>query len=244
MAHLDTVMQEMLEAVVHFGHRPSKWNPNMKPYIYGKKFGVHVFDLTKTAEMLENACDILTEEVANGAIVLFVSTKPQAETLVREAAEKTGMPYVTEKWIGGLLTNFNIIRKRVKYLQMLRSQRATGEFDKYTKNERAKLEKQIEKLETALGGIEELTKLPNYLFIADIIKDTTAVREAQRIGIPIVAIVDTNGDPNQVTYPIPGNDDAVKSLAYLIGRIRDAVLAGKEVQKKVLQKPLPNNTSL
>ncbi|HCW32082.1 MAG: 30S ribosomal protein S2, small subunit ribosomal protein S2 [Candidatus Peregrinibacteria bacterium GW2011_GWF2_39_17] len=225
----DKMLQEMLKNAVHFGHRPSKWNPKMAPYIYGKYSGVHVFDLHKTAEALEQATQFLSRCVKEGKIVLFVSTKQQAVRIVEEVAKECNMPYITHKWVPGLLTNFESIKKRINYLKSLKEQQKNGDFDKYTKKEALELGKTIEKLEAMLGGVQDIKKLPDALFVVDILREKIAVVEAKKLNIPVVGIVDSNVDPTMVTFPIPGNDDAVNSINFLVRTVGDAIKDSKKV---------------
>jgi small subunit ribosomal protein S2 len=220
--------KEMLEAAVHFGHKTQKWNPKMKKYIFAEKNGIHVFDLQKTKECLERAVEFLKHEVASGKVILMVSTKPQASNLLLDAASETRMPYVINKWMGGLITNFSTMRQRIRYFRSLKEQERTGEFEKYTKKEASQLKKTIEKLDATLGGVSTLDKLPDIVFVADALRDRIAIKEANKLKVPVVAIVDSNADPEGVAYPIPGNDDAVKSLTYLITAVKDAILEGKK----------------
>lgn len=224
------MLREMLTAACHFGHRTSKWNPKMKKYLYGSRDNVHIIDLSKSYESLMKAMDFVKEQVSKGKTVLFVCTKLHAKGLIEEAGRKTAMPYVIHKWIPGLLTNYKTIRQRIRYLRDLKTQRDKGEFEKYTKKEKGNLMKKIESLEGALGGVEEMLKLPDILFVADCMRDKNAIREANKLEIPIVGIVDSNADPSLITYPIPGNDDAVKSLAFFINKVAEAVLEGKKKQ--------------
>lgn len=217
----------MLEAAVHFGHKTQKWNPKMKRYLYGERSGIHIIDLVKTREMLEKAVEYLKHAVASGKIVLLVGTKPQADHLLIEVAEATKMPYVVHKWLGGLLTNFSTMKQRIRYLRTLREQEKSGGFEKYTKKEAAELRKVIAKLDDALGGVRDLDKLPDIVFVADAVRDRIVIKEANKMKIPVVAIVDSNADPDGVAFPIPGNDDAIKSLTYLITVIKNAILEGK-----------------
>lgn len=217
----------MLDAAVHFGHKTQKWNPQMRPFIYGSRNGIHFMDLQKTVEQLQKAQDFLSDQVAHGKVILLVSTKAQATRLIVEAAKETKMPYVVNKWMGGLLTNFDTMKQRIRYFKKLREEEETGDFDKYTKKEASKLRKDIVKLETALGGVRELDRLPDVLFVADAVRDHNAILEAKKLHIPVVAIVDSNADPSGVDYPIPGNDDAIKSLTYLISAVKSAILKGK-----------------
>jgi small subunit ribosomal protein S2 len=226
MAQFD--LKEMLEAAVHFGHKTQKWNPKMRKFIYGEKNGIHLFDLQKTQQCLVNAVEFLKHESASGKNILLVSTKPQAAQLIVEMGSSTRMPYVVHKWLGGLLTNFSTMKQRIRYFRSLLEQEKTGEFAKYTKKEASGLKKTIEKLEAALGGVRELDRLPDVVFVADAVRDKIAIREANKMKIPVVAIVDSNADPDGVAYPIPGNDDAVKSLTYLITAVKNAILEGEK----------------
>lgn len=220
-------IKEMLEAAVHFGHKTQKWNPKMKKYIYSSKNGIHIFDLEKTKAALEKALDFIKKVSSSGKNVLFVSTKPQSSHLIVEAAEACNMPYVIHKWMGGLLTNFTTIKQRIRYLKNLKEQEKAGDFDKYTKKEASELRKTIEKLESALGGVRNLDALPDVVFIVDALRDRIAVNEASKMKIPVVGIVDSNSDPDGIDYPIPANDDAVKSLTYLIQKVKYGILEGK-----------------
>jgi len=232
MSDQKSIMREMLANAVHFGHRGSKWNPKMAPFLHGKRNGVHIFDLNQTYNGLMQAGEFLRSSCAQGKKVLFVSTKQQATKLIREEAEKCGMPYVTSKWIPGLLTNFKTIRTRVKYLQKLKEDRESGEFEKYTKKEALNLSKKITKLEIALGGVVDLDKTPDIVFILDVVRDRIAVKEAKKVGAIVVAIVDSNANPNGIDYIIPGNDDAIKSINYLVNFISDSIQEGKKKAKK------------
>ncbi|MBI5755218.1 30S ribosomal protein S2 [Candidatus Peregrinibacteria bacterium] len=223
-----TLVQELFDHAVHIGHISEKWNPKMRSFIYGKKFNVHIFDLEKTAVFLERACQFLEKSSKEGRVILLVSTKPQCDVMVKEAAKECDMPYVTGKWISGLLTNFETIQRRIRYLIDLEKQEATGEFDKYTKKERLNLKKTMEKLENALGGVKCLKKLPDVVVVFDTVRDAIAVAEADRLHIPLLGIVDTNADPEKITYPIPANDDSVKSLRYLVNTISSAIQKGKK----------------
>jgi small subunit ribosomal protein S2 len=220
-------LKEMLQAAVHFGHQSQKWDPKMKDYLYGVRDGVHIFDLQKTFSKLNEALSFLQKNVDEGKTILFVSTKQQGSSLVSGVAKKCGMPCVTHKWIGGLLTNFSTVKKRIKYfLDLLHNQEA-GEFEKYTKKEKSKFLKEIEKLETAFGGLKDMKRLPDVLFVVDCVRDNIAVKEARKLKIPIVAITDSNANPEEIDYPIPGNDDAIKSIKYFLGKIEDAILNAK-----------------
>lgn len=225
------VFQEMFDNAVHIGHRTQRWNPRMKPFLYGEKSGVHIINLEKTTEYLEVALTFLSKLVSEGKNVLFVSTKPQSITLLEETARGAGMPFVTTRWIPGLLTNFATIKTRIKYLRDLKEREAAGDFDKYTKKEASRLRKSIDKLEISLGGVQGVTKVPDAVFVLDVVRDKIAVMEAKKIGIPVVGIVDSNADPSNIDYPIPGNDDALKSLVYLVGKVGDTVKASRKAKK-------------
>lgn len=199
----------------------------MKKYIFGERNGIHVFDLEKTAVCMDKAVEFVKLSVASGKRVLLVSTKPQAAHLIIDAANAAHMPYVVHKWMGGLITNFSTMKQRIKYYKNLVDQEKNGEFDKYTKKEAADLRKQIKKLDDALGGVRDLDKLPDVVFVADAVRDRIVVKEANKMKIPVVAICDSNCDPDGINYPIPGNDDAVKSLTYLIKAIKDAMVNAK-----------------
>lgn len=216
-------LKEMLKNAVHFGHYTNKWNPKMKKFIYGKRDGVHVFDLHKTLKHLEAALDYLNRASKEGKTILLVSTKQQATPIVEKVAKETGMPYVTNKWIPGFLTNFKTISSRIKRLKDNKAMIESGGLDKYTKKEAIKIQKQTVKLEQALGGVQELKKRPDVIFVVDTVRDATAVKEAQVIGVPVVAIIDSNSDPDEVDYAIPANDDAIKSLEYLLSKVSEAI---------------------
>ncbi|MFC1750517.1 30S ribosomal protein S2 [Pseudomonadota bacterium] len=224
-------IKDMLEAAVHFGHKTQKWNPKMRPYIFGVKNNIHIFDLQKSMDSLKKALEYVRQLSAEGKTILLVSTKQQAAALIVEVAKETKMPYVINKWMPGLLTNFSTMKRRIKYLNDLIEQEKTGELEKYTKKEASDFKKDITKLEVALGGVKTVRKLPDALFVADIVRDDTTVKEANKLGIPVIGITDTNADPDTVTYPIPGNDDAIKSLTYLITAVKDAILEGRKSKK-------------
>lgn len=228
-------MRELLEAGVHFGHLTRRWNPKMAKFIFGKRQDIYIIDLHKTLAQLEQAYAFVRDTVANGGTVLFVGTKRQAQEPIEEAAKSCGMFYVTTRWLPGTLTNFNTIRSRVEYLNELREMERNGTMDLLPKNESIRLRKQLAKLEQLLAGIEKMDKLPNILYVIDIRREEIAVREARKLGIPIIAIVDTNCDPDLVDFPIPGNDDAIRSIRLITGKIAEAVkegLALREAKEK------------
>lgn len=220
-------VKELLENAVHFGHKKQKWNPKMRDFIYGERDGIHIFNLQKTAEKLEKALTFLSEEAAMGKSILFVCTKPQAINMVSEMALNCKMPFVVEKWIPGLLTNFSTVGKRIQYLQKLKEEERTGEFSKYTKKEGSQLRKVIVKLERALGGVQTMMRLPDVVFVLDAHRDILALKEARRAGITTVGVADSNADPDMLDYLIPGNDDAVKSIQYLLGKIEKSLGSAK-----------------
>ncbi len=231
---MTTVQQDykdMFKSAVHIGHRTQKWNPRMKKFLYGERNGIHIINLEKTKEYLDKALAFLSKAASEGRNVLFVSTKPQSLKLIESAADSCGMPYVTSRWIPGLLTNFSTIRSRIKYMADLKEQETTGEFDKYTKKEASKLKKTIVKLETSLGGVQGLSEKPDVVFVIDVVRDNIAVEEANRLKIPVVAIVDSNADPSLVDYPIPGNDDALKSLVYLVEKVAETIQKSRTSKK-------------
>ncbi|PIR54775.1 30S ribosomal protein S2 [Candidatus Peregrinibacteria bacterium CG10_big_fil_rev_8_21_14_0_10_36_19] len=215
--------KEMFDSAVHVGHRTQKWNPRMKKFLFGEQDGIHIINLEKTATYLEQAVAFLSKMASEGKVVLFVSTKPQTLKLIEDIAGGVSMPFVSSRWIPGLLTNFKTIKARVKYLADLKGQKETGEFKKYTKKEASSLDKTIVKLEASLGGVQNLSDLPDCVFVVDVVRDQIAVKEAKRLGLPVVAILDSNSNPSGVDFPIPGNDDALKSLKYLLSRVQEAL---------------------
>lgn len=220
-------LQEMFDAAVHIGHRTHKWNPRMKKFIHGEMNGIHVINLEKTLEYLERALDFLGKSVSEGKVVLFVSTKPQSVNLLETTAQELHVPYVVSKWIPGLITNFSTVKLRIKYLTDLKEQEKSGEIEKYTKKEISKLKKIMEKLQVSLGGVESLKAKPDVVFVVDVVRDNIVVKEAKKLGIPVIGITDTNADPTQIDYPIPANDDALKSLTYIVGKVADIVKKSK-----------------
>ena len=221
-------MKQLLEAGVHFGHQTRRWNPKMAPYIYTERNGIYIVDLQKTVRKLEEAYMFVRELSANGQTVLFVGTKKQAQDSVREEAERAGAYYVNARWLGGMLTNFRTIRSRVARLNQLKAMAQDGTFDLMPKKEVVKLNHEIEKLEKFLGGIQDMNKLPGALFIVDPRKEKIAVSEAKKLGIPVVAIVDTNCDPDDVDYVIPGNDDAIRAVKLIAATMADAIIEGRQ----------------
>ena len=221
-------MKQLLEAGVHFGHQTRRWNPKMAEYIFTERNGIYIIDLQKTVNKLDEAYMFVRELSANGENVLFVGTKKQAGDSIKEEAERAGAYYVNARWLGGMLTNFKTIRRRIDRLAQLRKMEEDGTFDRLPKKEVVKLELEIEKLEKFLGGIKEMNKLPGALFIVDPRKERIAVAEAHKLGIPIVAIVDTNCDPDEIDYVIPGNDDAIRAVRLIASAMADAIIEGRQ----------------
>ncbi|MDD5447785.1 MAG: 30S ribosomal protein S2 [Actinomycetota bacterium] len=227
-------MQELLEAGVHFGHQIRRWNPKMRPYILTERSDIHIIDLQKTLIMLGAAYNAVRNQVKNGGTVLFVGTKKQVQGAIAEHATRCGMPYVNTRWLGGTLTNFHTIHQRILHLQELQRREAEGELDLLPKKEAQQIRRSIEKMDRNLHGILTLHSLPSMLYVVDTKKEEIAVLEARKLGIPIIAIVDTNCDPEEVDYPIPGNDDAIRSAEVITRVIADAVIEGKQMMEKRL----------
>lgn len=221
-------MKQLLEAGVHFGHQTRRWNPKMAPYIFTERNGIYIIDLQKTVKKLEEAYMFVREVAAAGDTVLFVGTKKQAGDSIREEAERAGVHYVNARWLGGMLTNFRTIRQRIGRLEQLRAMEDDGTFERLPKKEVVKLQLEIEKLEKFLGGIKTMNKLPGALFIVDPRKEKIAVAEAKKLGIPVVAIVDTNCDPDEIDYVIPGNDDAIRAVKLIAQTMADAIIEGRQ----------------
>ena len=221
-------MKQLLEAGVHFGHQTRRWNPKMAEYIFTERNGIYIIDLQKTVKKLEEAYMFVRDIAAEGDEILFVGTKKQAQDSIKEEAQRCGMPYVNARWLGGMLTNFSTIKRRIKRLGQLQAMKADGTFDILPKKEAAKLDLEIEKLEKFMGGITEMKKQPAAMFIVDPRKERIAVAEAKKLGIPIIAIVDTNCDPDEIDYVIPGNDDAIRAVKLIAGAMADAVIEGRQ----------------
>ena len=221
-------MKQLLEAGVHFGHQTRRWNPKMAPYIYMERNGIYIIDLQKTVKKLENAYKFVRELAENGESILFVGTKKQAQDAIREEAARVGMYYVNARWLGGILTNFKTMRTRIDRLAQLRKMQEDGTFDMLPKKEVIKLTNEIAKLEKYLGGVKDMKKLPGALFIVDPRKERNAISEARKLGIPIVAIVDTNCDPDEIDYVIPGNDDAIRAIRLISQTMANAVQEGRQ----------------
>ena len=225
-------MRQMLEAGVHFGHQTRRWNPKMKQFIFGERNGIHIINLDQTLERIEVAYSFVRDLVANGGTVLFVGTKKQAQDPIRSYAEKTGMHYVNERWLGGMLTNFETISKRVAKMQEYERMMASGEFEAMPKKEALLLTRELDKLQKNLSGISQLARRPDAIFVLDTVKEHIAVTEANKLGIPVIAVVDSNVDPDLIQFPIPGNDDAIRSNDLLTRVISEAIIEGRFIAQK------------
>lgn len=228
-------MKEMLEAGVHFGHKKDRWNPKMRPFIYTERNGVHIFDLAITKKKLTEACDFVGKITSQGGTVLFVGTKNQVQGVVKEAAEAAGAPYLTERWPGGMLTNFQTIVKRLQYMDEAEA-KSKSLTSGLTKKERLSLTRELDKLKEVFSGVVKLRRLPDAIFVSDIVKERIAVREAKKAGIPVIGIADSNANPD-IEYVIPGNDDAVKSVKYIVERVAGSVVAPKAAEEEKAEKP-------
>lgn len=225
-------MKALLESGVHFGHRTHKWDPRMKPYIFTERNSIHIIDLQKTVKSLEEAYNLVRDTVADGGTILFVGTKRQAQETIQQEAIRCGMPYVTHRWLGGMLTNWRTMRQRINELDRLERMRDRGDFERVTKKEALGLSRQIERLELRLGGIRNMNRLPDLLFVVDVRREDTAIHEANLLEIPVIAMVDTNCDPTPVDYVIPSNDDAIRAIKLLVGKVADAALEGRAMRKE------------
>ena len=226
----NVTMRRLLEAGVHFGHQTQRWNPKMRPYIFAERNGIHIIDLRQTLAQLERAHETVRDLVADGGKLLFVGTKKQAQGAIEESAGRAGMPYVNHRWLGGMLTNFQTIHKRILYMRELEQMEESGEMESLPKKERLRLRRELSKLQAVLGGVRDLQRPPEAVFIIDVIKEHIAVREANRLEIPVVAVVDTNCDPDPIDLVIPGNDDAIRAAHLMAGAMADAVLDGAELR--------------
>lgn len=233
---MSTNMKELLEAGVHFGHQTQRWNPKMDNFIYGDKSGIHILDLRITYEAIAQAEDFVQKIVANGGKVLFVGTKPQAQNVIQEQAEASGMPFVNHRWLGGMLTNFKTIIKRVIYLKELISLEDSGEINAYPKPERLRIRREITKLTRSIGGIVNLSKIPDAIFIVDLMNESTALTEANKLGIPVIGLADSNVDPTGVDIVIPGNDDAIRSIEVVTSAIAEACAKGAGLEAVIEKK--------
>jgi small subunit ribosomal protein S2 len=237
MATVDVDIKKLLEAGAHFGHKTSRWHPKMAPYIHSKRNGTHIIDLTQTVAALEDALAFVEKTASEGKQVLFVGTKRQAHDIVKEAAEATGQPFVVERWLGGMLTNRNTIGGRVKYLKDLETKMETGQLaNKYNKLEVQRFQEEIDEMNHLYGGIKNLAAKPGAVFVTDVAYEMNAVREARKLGVPVIALVDTNADPTLVDYPIPCNDDAIKTIKLVVDYVQAAIEAGKAKHAKKAEK--------
>ena len=225
-------MKSLLESGVHFGHRTNKWNPLMRPYIFTERNGIHIIDLQQTVKLLTTAYNLVRDTVAQGGFIMFVGTKRQAQETITEEAVRCGMPYVTERWLGGMLTNWSTMYSRIQELEKLERLRDSGEIHRLTKKEGLLIEREINRLQARLSGVREMKRVPDLLFIVDVMREHTAVHEANLKGIPVIALVDTNCDPRHVDYVIPSNDDAIRAIKLLVAKIADAVIEGKSMVEK------------
>jgi small subunit ribosomal protein S2 len=224
-------MKALLESGVHFGHRTNKWEPRMRPYIFTERNGIHIIDLQQTVKALNTAYNVVRDCVQDGGNVLFVGTKRQAQETVREEAVRCGMPYVTERWMGGILTNWSTMYQRITELERLEQLRDSGEINRLTKKEGLLIQREITRLEMRLSGLRKMKRVPDYVFIVDVCREYTAVHEANKLNIPVIALVDTNCDPTGIDYVIPSNDDAIRAIKLLVGKIADAVQEGRAMRK-------------
>jgi small subunit ribosomal protein S2 len=225
-------MKALLESGVHFGHRTNKWNPYMRPFIFTERNGIHIIDLQQTVKLLNNAYNLVRDTVAQGGVVLFVGTKRQAQETITEEAVRCGMPYVTERWLGGMITNWSTMFSRIQELERLEHLRDSGDILRLTKKEGLLISREIKRLEMHLSGVRSMKRVPDLVFIVDVVREHTAVHEANLKGVPVLALVDTNCDPRGVDYVIPSNDDAIRAIKLLVGKIADAVIEGKAVNKE------------
>ncbi len=224
-------MKALLESGVHFGHRTNKWNPGMRPYIFTERNGIHIIDLQQTAKALNTAYALVRDTVASGKDILFIGIKRQAQETVKEEAIRAGMPYVTERWLGGMLTNFTTINARIHELERLEKLVETGDIKKLTKKEGLMIERDIERLQLRLSGVRNMSELPGLVFVIDVAREATAIHEANLKGIPVIGMVDTNCDPRNVDYVIPSNDDAIRAIKLVVGKIADAAIEGKMMRE-------------
>ncbi|MEX1006119.1 MAG: 30S ribosomal protein S2 [Acidimicrobiia bacterium] len=229
-------MKQLLEAGVHFGHQTRRWNPKMAPFIYGERNGIHIIDLRQTLDQVHKAADYVKDLAANGGTILFVGTKKQAQSPVEMAANDSSMPYVNYRWLGGMLTNFQTIQKRIYYMRELERMEESGEMQLRPKKERLKLRRELEKLQANLGGVRDLNRVPNAVFVVDVNAEHTAVKEAQRLGLKVIALVDSNCDPDAVDIVIPGNDDAIRSAELIAMALAEAAKEGRQVATAKQQK--------
>ena len=237
-------MKSLLESGVHFGHRTHKWNPAMKPYIFTERNGIHIIDLQKTVKALDHGYNLVRDTVAEGGTVLFVGTKRQAQDTIRDEAERIEMPYVTTRWLGGMLTNWRTIRQRVNELDRLERMRDSGEFARITKKEALILQRKMDRLEYLLGGIRNMNAIPDLVFVVDVYREATAIHEANLLQIPVLAMVDTNCDPRNIDFIIPSNDDAIRAIKLLVGKMAEAVMEGKAMRKEDEYEAMPEEAPM
>jgi len=228
MSKINVSLDTLLETGAHFGHQTRRWNPKMEEYLYGQENGVHIFDLIKTKPLLEEALDFITKSVREGKTVLILGTKKQIKDKVAEVGEEVGVPYINERWLGGIISNFEQMRKSLKKMEEMKANMASGVYNKYTKKERLLIDREIARLERFFGGIKNLTAIPDVLFVIDTKREAGAVHEANAKKIPVIGIVDSNSDPDLIDYPIPMNDDASKALEYILSLVKEAILEGKK----------------
>ena len=233
MAYL--TMKQLLEAGVHFGHQTKRWDPKMKPYIFGARNGIYIVDLQQTVKMFKTAYDFLKEVTSSGKKVIFIGTKKQAQSAIEEEAKRCGMLYVTQRWLGGMLTNFSTVKKGIKRLNELEAMKTEGKLEAVTKKESLMLERERIKLDKYMRGIKDMTELPGAIFIIDVRKEAIAIKEAKKLGIPVVAVVDTNCSPDDVDYIVPGNDDAIRAIQLFVAAVASACLEGKQLFEESLQ---------
>lgn len=229
-------LEELLESGAHFGHQTKRWNPKMEDYLFGQENGVHIFDLTKTKPLLEEALSFITKSIKEGKTVLLLGTKKQIKDKVGEVADEVGVPFINERWLGGIISNFPQMKKSLKKLEEMKANMASGGYNKFTKKERLLIDREITRLERFFGGISGLTEIPDVLFVIDTKRETAAVREANAKNVKVVGIVDSNSDPDMVDYPIPMNDDASKALEYVLNLVKEAILEGKTKAPKAKAK--------
>lgn len=232
----NVTIKQLLEAGVHFGHQTKRWNPKMKPYIYGARNGVHIIDLQKALPYISAAYDKLFEIAKEGKVILIIGTKKQANPIVVEEAKRCGMPYVNERWLGGMITNFATIKLSIKRLKELESLKESEEFSRFTKKEMARMEKEIVKHQKVLDGVRDMNRVPDAVFIVDVHHEIIAAKEARRLGIPIIGVADTNADPELTDWLIPGNDDAIRSIKLILSTMADAILEGRKIYEEKIGK--------
>jgi len=236
-------MKALLEAGVHFGHRTRRWNPKMKPYIFTERNGIHIIDLQQTLHRLEEAYALVRDTVKDGGTVLFAGTKKQAQETIHQEADRAGMPFVNQRWLGGTLTNYRTIRQRIDYMGGINQRKARGELDRLPKKEVLDIEREMAKLERRIGGLKTMMRPPNILFVSDTHHEELAIKEARTLGIPIIAMVDTNSDPDPIDYPIPSNDDAIRAIKLIAGKIADAVIEGRRLREVIAAEEGMDNVS-